>query len=285
MLPHSKALRAARLGNSARRVRSLLQSPIMKTLNLDWRIVLVRPRNPLNIGAAARAMANFGLADLVAVDPFGPTWQEARTAAVGAGPVIDAACAVPALLDAVRDTTLVLGTTTGERRQLDRGLLSLPQLGAWLRRRKASGRVALLFGSEKTGLSNEDFSMCHALVRIPTGAGCPSMNLGQSVAVCAYELARAGLVAAPPATVIMGDSEPANLQTLEHIYERAVEVLDRAGYIQPKSRAATLINLRRLLLNLELSRHDARILGGVVAQVQWKLNQGTPGGKGRSVVD
>ena len=252
----------------------------MKTLKVDWRIVLVRPRNPLNIGAAARAMANFGLVELVVVDPFGPTWQEARTAAVGGGSVIDSARAVPTLLDAIGDTTLVLGTTTGQRRHLDRGLLSLPQLAVWFRRRKAHGRAALLFGPEKTGLSNEALSMCHALVRIPTAADCPSMNLGQSVAVCVYELARAGLVAVRPAAVITGQSEPAELEALEHIYERLVEVLDQVGYFQPKSRAAMLIKLRRLLLNLKMSRHDARIVGAAVAQVQWKLGQEMEGGKG-----
>jgi len=245
----------------------------MKPLPIDWRVVLVRPRNPLNIGAAARALANFGLRDLRVVAPFEPTWQEARLAAVGAGPVVESARAVPTLLEAIGDATLVLGTTTGQRRNLDRGLLPLPELAAWLARRKVSGRVALLFGSEKTGLSNEHLSMCHALVRIPTTPDCVSMNLGQAVAVCAYELARAGVVAARPPRVTAHGSEPANLEALEHVLERAVRVLDVSGYLKPKSRAAMLIKLRRLLLDLNLSSRDARVLGGVLAQVEWKLGQ------------
>jgi len=245
----------------------------MRHSNLDWRIVLVRPRNPLNIGAAARAMANFGLRELVAVDPFAPTWREARESAVGAGPVIESARAVPTLLDAVGDATTVLGTTTGERRQLDRVPLSLPQLAPWLRRRKARGRAALLFGSEKTGLSNEDLGRCHALLRIPTSADCPSMNLGQAVAVCAYELARAGLlgVQTPPAR--SAPSDAADLEALEHVFERTAQMLDAVGYLKPKGRNATLLKLRRLLMDLELTSSDVRILGGVVAQVQWKLEQ------------
>jgi tRNA/rRNA methyltransferase len=245
----------------------------MNPCNLNWRVVLVRPRNPLNIGAAARALANFGLLDLAVVAPFEPTWREARSAAVGAGQVISAARSVPTLLDAVGDATLVVGTTTGSRRIIHRELLPLPELATWLSGRKASGQAALLLGSEKTGLSNEDMSFCHALVRIPTTAECPSMNLGQAVAVCAYELARAGLLSAQPLRPHARLSEPANLQALERLFGRVAHVLDESGYLQPRSREATLIKLRRLLLDMGLTGKEARILGGVVAQVEWKLGQ------------
>jgi len=234
-------------------------------------MVLVRPRNPLNIGAAARALANFGLLEMAVVAPFEPTWEEARSAAVGAEMVIASARAVPTLLDAIGDAVLVVGTTTGSRRNLGRELVPLPELAAWLCRRKASGRAALLFGSEKTGLANEDMSHCHALVRIPTTLDCPSMNLGQAVAVCAYELTRAGIVSVRPPRLTAHRSERAKLQTLNHIFERAAALLDVSGYLQPKSRTAMLMKLRRLLLDLNLTCHDARILGGVLSQVEWKL--------------
>jgi TrmH family RNA methyltransferase len=243
----------------------------MKPLKLDWRVVLVRPRNPLNIGAAARALANFGLREMVVVAPYEPVWREARSAAVGADQVIESARAVPSVLDAIGDTVLVVGTTTGSHRNLECDLLPLPELSAWLLRRKVSGRAALLFGSEKTGLSNEHLSLCHALVRIPTPADCPSMNLGQAVAVCAYELARAGVVATRLPRLTVHRSEAASLQSLERLFERAARVLDVSGYLKPKSRAAILIKLRRLLLDLELTNHDARVLGGVLAQIEWKL--------------
>jgi tRNA/rRNA methyltransferase len=245
----------------------------MKPLKLNWRVVLVRPRNPLNIGAAARAMANFGILEMVVVAPFEPTWREARTAAVGAESVMAQARVVSNLIEAIGDATLVIGTTTGSRRNLGRELTPLPELAARLRRRKGRGKVALLFGSEKTGLANEDLSHCHALVRIPTTRDCPSMNLGQAVAVCAYELARAGLLPAPPPSEALHRSEPADLQALHHLFERAAHVLEVSGYFQPKSRASMLMKLRRLLLDLELTSHDARILGGVLAQVEWKLGQ------------
>ncbi len=183
---------------------------------------------------------------------------------------------MPTLGNAIDDATLVVGTTTGSRRTVGRELLPLPELAAWLGRRNASGRAALLFGSEKTGLSNEDMSHCHALVRIPTTLDCPSMNLGQAVAVCVYELVRAGIVSVRPPRDTMHRSEPANLQTLDHVLARAARLLDVSGYLQPKSRAAMLIKLRRLLLKVNLTCNDARVLGGVLSQVEWKLEQTSP---------
>ena len=238
---------------------------------LSWRIVLVRPRNPLNIGAAARALANFRLPELAVVAPFAPTWNEARESAVGADSVLAAARSVASLDEILSDAVLVLGTTTGSRRNLGRELLPLPELAGWLRSRRARGRAALLFGSEKTGLSNEDMSHCHALLRIPTAPDSPSMNLGQAVAVCAYELARAGFISPPQPEGNPRRSSPANHQTLDHIFGCAAGVLEASGYLQPRSRAATLMKLRRTLLDLNLTTNDARILGGALTQVKWML--------------
>ncbi len=243
----------------------------MKSVALSWRIVLVRPRNPLNIGAAARAMANFGFRDMVVVKPYGPTWQETRSA-VGAEDVVRSARAVDHLVDAIGDATIVIGTTAGARRTLDRELIPLQELPAWLGKHASRrGRATLLFGSEKHGLTNEDLSRCHAVVRIPTSPETPSMNLGQAVAVCCYELARARAVAVKPPASRVFLSDPANAHSLEHVFERAVRVLEEIGYLKPKSRAATLIKLRRLLLDLRLTNNDVKILGGVLAQIEWKL--------------
>ncbi|HEV2177297.1 MAG TPA: TrmJ/YjtD family RNA methyltransferase [Terriglobia bacterium] len=246
----------------------------------NWRVVLVRPRNPLNIGAAARALANFGFRELVVVAPFGPTWRETRSA-VGAEELIRSARAVDTLDEAVADRTMMIGTTSGSRRNLDRELISLQELPAWLSANAGSPRrvasrskpapAALLFGSEKTGLSNEHLSYCHALVRIPTSPVCPSMNLGQAVAVCCYELARTGAVSSQSPALRQHISRPTNMQSLDHLLTRAVSVLDQTGYLQPKSRDAMIIKLRRLLVDLRLTNNDAKILGGVLAQVEWKL--------------
>lgn len=243
----------------------------MKSTGLRWRVVLVRPRNPLNIGAAARALANFGLRDLVVVAPHPPVWQEARSA-VGAEHVLKSAQAVNDLQEAIGDAALVIGTSAGSRRKLDRELIPLADLPAWLKGHvPARSRAALLFGSEKTGLSNQELSYCHALVRIPTSPRCPSMNLGQAVAVCCYELARARVVSGRSPTARVHLSEPANVHALEHLFERAARVLDHTGYLKPKARQATLVKLRRLLLDLRLTNNDVRILGGILAQIEWKL--------------
>jgi tRNA/rRNA methyltransferase len=267
----------------------------MNPIVRSWRIVLVRPRNPLNIGAAARAMANFGFRELVVVNPYQPSWQETRSA-VGAEDVIHSARAVPSLVEAIGDAALVIGTTSGSRRNLSRNLLPLGELSGWLNDRYPSGRqsdrvsgapknasrvapeprrravqAALLFGSEKTGLSNEEMSYCHTLVRIPTTFDCPSMNLGQAVAVLCYEMARQPSTPARIPGARIHKSDLATLQSLEHIFERATRVLDQAGYLQPKSRAATILKLRQFLLGIGLTNYDARILGGVLAQIEWKL--------------
>lgn len=250
----------------------------MSANNPDWRVVLVRPRNPLNIGAAARAMANFGFSDLAVVEPYPPVWRETRSA-VGAESVVGEARAAETLAEALADRTLVVGTTSGQRRTLDRELLSLRDLPAWIGRQPKSkrSRAAILFGSEKTGLSNENLSYCHVLVRIPTRSRCPSMNLGQAVAVCCYEIARAH-DDRESAGRIEGEivrarvSAPANVQSLEHIFARASRVLDAVGYFKPNSREVTRLKLRRMLIERRLSNHDAKILGGALAQIEWKLD-------------
>jgi tRNA/rRNA methyltransferase len=216
-------------------------------------------------------MANFGLRDLMAVAPHAPVWKEARSA-VGAEEVLKSARAVSEFAAAVGDASLVLGTTTGSRRNLDRDLIPLTEISSWLKSRTPRrGLAALVFGSEKTGLSNQQMSYCHGLVRIPTSSRCPSMNLGQAVAVCCYELARSGFAAVQARRARVHLSDPANVQALEHVFERTVRVLDRVGYLKPKSRSATLIKLRRLLLDLELTNNDVKILGGILAQIEWKL--------------
>jgi TrmH family RNA methyltransferase len=255
------------------------------SIKFNWRVVLVRPRNPLNIGAAARAMANFGFRDLVIVAAHPPVWQEARSA-IGAEDVIRSARLEDDLRQALADATLVVGTTAGSRRNLDRSLISLADLPAWLqklsnkstrtRQRNSVQKAALLFGSEKTGLSVENLSYCHALVRIPTEAECPSMNLGQAVAVCCYELAsmhvtsRRAVTPGPPGPRVHL-SEPASIASIDHVFERAVRALDKVGYLQEKSRNATIVKLRRSLFDRGLTNNDVKILGSVLAQIEWKL--------------
>ena len=152
-------------------------------------VVLVRPRNPLNIGAAARAMANFGFSHLSVVAPFAPTWREARSAVDSQGVLVNAVESAT-LGEAVAGATLVVGTGSLQYRKPEQPVVVLPELAPLVNQELArGGRVALVFGPEKHGLTRDDLSWCHLLVEIPTDPGQPSMNLGQAVAVCLYELA------------------------------------------------------------------------------------------------
>src|ERR1700686_278162 len=150
---------------------------------------MVSTRNPLNIGAAARAMANFGFSRLRVVNPYDLAFREARSA-VGAAPLLKDAEKLPAVADAVADCRLVVGTTSVGHRELQHSIRRLEYGARLIRRALERGPVALLFGSEKFGLSNQDLSHCNWLMRIPTIGQDLSMNLGQAVALCLYELAR-----------------------------------------------------------------------------------------------
>ncbi|MGA8041670.1 MAG: RNA methyltransferase, partial [Terracidiphilus sp.] len=161
-------------------------------------VVLVRPRNPLNIGAVARAMANFGFTRLTVVAPYEPHWREAQSA-IGAEELLQRAIVSATLAEAVGQCTLVLGTGTLTQRKPDQPVVPLPTLAPHVDNAlTANDQIALVLGPEKHGLTRDDLSLCHLLVEIPTDARQPSMNLGQAAAVCLYELAlRCGAESAP----------------------------------------------------------------------------------------
>jgi TrmH family RNA methyltransferase len=233
----------------------------------DLRVVLVAPRNPLNIGAAARAMANFGCARLRVVNPYEVAFREARSA-MGAAPLLASAEEFTTVAGAVADCALVVGTTSVGHRELQHPLRRL-ESGARLMR-KAAGPIALLFGSEKFGLSNEDMSHCHWLMRIPTVDLNRSMNLGQAVAVCLYELARD-----PRAAAVRPEKPKAALAAdTEQITALLVEALERSGYIKPLTSASTKAKVRRLLRRLNLTARDAPVVLGMLRQILWKLGGG-----------
>lgn len=221
-------------------------------------MVLVAPRNPLNIGAAARAMSNFGFSHLRLVNPYHVAFQEARSA-VHAHKILRAAEEFPSLADAIADCGLVVGTTSLGHRELQHTLRPVEYAGRLIRKRLASGPVALLFGSEKFGLSNDDLTYCHWLLRIGTEG---SMNLGQAVAVCLYELIRNPT---PPKPDLR---KPAGARDLDRLTVLLNEVLEKSGYLHSESADA---KVRRLVRRLNLAGHDAEIWLGMVRQIHWKL--------------
>jgi TrmH family RNA methyltransferase len=233
------------------------------------RVVLVDTRNSLNIGAAARAMSNFGFLHLRVVNPYEPSFREARSA-VGGAPVLKNAEKFDSVVEAVADCTLVIGTTAATRRELQQPIKRL-ELGArTINKRLRSSNVALLFGSEKRGLSNQDLSHCHWLMQIPTREEHRSVNLGQAVAICLYELARdPNKISAPKPKF-----DPATAGDAERIGSLLVEVLQKSGYLKPPTTLSTAEKMRRTIRHLGLSTGDARLGLGMLRQILWKIESG-----------
>ncbi|MCU1285278.1 MAG: methyltransferase TrmH, group 1 [Acidobacteriales bacterium] len=228
-------------------------------------VVLVSPRNPLNIGAAARAMSNFGFLRMRVVNPYEANFLEAKSA-VGAASVLTTADVFENVADAVADCTLVVGTTAAVNRELEPSHNSLEDAAEPIRQHLQSGRVALLFGSEKTGLSNEALSHCHWSLSIPTRDEHSSMNLGQAVAVCLYELVR-GSRPVPKEPDVM----PAIAGDLERITQLLLETLESSGYMSGHSQEFVQEKMRREMLRLNLSKRDAELWQGVLRQILWKF--------------
>jgi tRNA/rRNA methyltransferase len=231
------------------------------------RVVLVATRNPLNLGAAARAMSNFGFLRLRVVNPYQVAFREARSA-TDAAPLLAQAEEYKSVAEAVADCSLVAGTTAGRSRELHHPLRRLEEGARLIRRRLRSGRVALLFGSEKRGLSNQDLSHCHWLLRIPTREAHASMNLGQAVAVCLYELARETRTLVGPERIRAATSGEA-----ERLTGLLLETLAASGYLKPRSGAATREKVRRLVRRLQLPASDAEVWLGMLRQITWKLRK------------
>jgi tRNA/rRNA methyltransferase len=228
-------------------------------------VVLVAARNPLNIGAAARAMSNFGFVNLRVVNPYELAFHEARSA-VGASTLLKNAREYKSVAEAVADCSLVVGTTAASKRHLEHELRPLHE-GALLIRKNQSCRVALLFGSEKRGLSNEDLSYCHWLMRIPTVRERPSMNLGQAVAVCLHELVREANGS------LQAEKHPAaTAAELDRLTAMLLDALRASGYVKPTIAGPTEEKIRRLVRRLSLSAEDARVSLGMLRQILWKIH-------------
>ena len=228
-------------------------------------VVLVSTRNPLNIGAAARALANFGFSDLRLVDPYDVAFREA-VSAVGGAHVLQAARVFATVSEAVADCSLVIGTTAGQHR-VPQQPVELVQAGA-RRLREHAGTAALLFGSEKFGLSNDDMSFCHMLMRIPTVPKTPSMNLGQAVAVALYEVVREEVRTRTAHFEGVTGADAEQLTKMLH------EVLVKSGYTNRITALSTELKVRRWIRRLRMNRRDTPLLLGILRQILWKIRAG-----------
>jgi tRNA/rRNA methyltransferase len=220
-------------------------------------------------------MANFGFRRLTVVAPFAPHWREARSA-VGAPELLQDATETATLAEAISRSTLVVGTGTLTYRRPEQSVVSLPDLGPLVSLEIArGGRVAMIFGPEKHGLTREDLSYCHLLVEIPTDPRQPSMNLGQAVAVCLYELAsRAQLAEASASGAGSNERNPSaasdRLDLLAGVVE---EVMLAAAYSPSSMRDANRHDLRLLLRRLSLRERDLRRILGLFRRILWRLKR------------
>lgn len=212
-------------------------------------------------------MSNLGFAHLRVVLPYELAFREARSAA-GAAELLRAAEEYENVADAVADCSLVIGTTAIGKRQLQQQVRTLPAGAKVIRNRLGSDRVAILFGSEKTGLSNQELSHCHWLLHIPTSSEHLSMNLAQAVAITLYELSREA-----PSRSTENGSKLASAAELERLTQTLVEAASESGFFTEPAAASRELKLRRLIRRLRLQENDAEVLLAMVRQMLWKMKR------------
>lgn len=246
------------------------------------RIVLVQPMGPLNVGSVARVMKNMGLRHLVLVEPrCDRLGEQARTMAVHAADILEAAQEVATLPEALEGCTRAIATTARERDQaieLENPRTALP----WL---LETGPSALIFGSEDQGLSNDQLKYAQRFVRIPSSDAYSSLNLAQAVAVCCYELYQSaigqGIEAGEYRSTASGLYPPgigepiepsAPLQVLEQYYQHLEAVLLKIGYLYPHTAASRMAKFRLLFNRAQPSTTEVAMLQGILSQVEWAIN-------------
>lgn len=233
-------------------------------------IVLVEPREAGNIGAAARALANAGLGRLILVRPAAYLVPEAFKMALAARPILERAQAFDELGTALANFGFVVGTTrrggSGRRARITPRVLA-----AEISLQTARNEIAVLFGREESGLTNDELKFCHRLVTIPTSEGFPSLNLAQAVMVIGYELLvrSSGEESGPAASVL----RRAPTEALEGLFTHMERVLLEIGYLHPDNPQRMMRVFRRILGRAGLGVREVRTLRGIFRQVEWSAGR------------
>lgn len=234
----------------------------------NLRIVLVRPRYSGNIGAVARAMRNMGIHDLALVEPAPIRRDQADMMAVHARDVLDAMRVYPSLREAVGDCGLVVGTTCRSGLYRD-DTVSPRAFASHIADLAVVNRVALVFGSEESGLVNEDLRICQRLMTIPTDAAYSSLNLAQAVLLCCYEvfLAVQAATAQPSRPLAVAEQQ-------ELMYGKLKQALLKVGFLHKENPEHIMFAFRRILGRAGLEERDVRILLGMARQIEWYASGG-----------
>jgi len=239
---------------------------------MNVRIVLVGTTHPGNIGATARAMKNMGVSDLALVRPRFFPHEDATARASGAEDLLEKASVFDTLDAALAECTYVAGTSARSR-TIGWPSMTPRQCAVRLTAESAQGKPAVVFGSEKSGLTNDDLERCHTLLTIPTEPGFSSLNLAMAVQVATYELRMAALEAPPPTT---GHDEHMRLATgeeLEHFYAHLERVLTTSGYLDPDNPRLLMRRLRRLFSRAMPDHNEINILRGILASFEASRGQ------------
>jgi len=240
------------------------------------RIVLVEPSHPGNIGAVARAMKNMALSHLVLVRPKAFPHTEATARASGADDVLANARVVGTVAEAVADVGFVAATTSRPR---DHNFRALDLHEAAVRIFEMSERspAALLFGAERTGLTNEELALAHLLIRIPANPDYPSLNLAMAVQLATYELFRAAGSPADPRPLSQSPVPLAPGADLERFYAHLQQVMDEVEF-KDRTTGGThlMMRIRRLFQRCEMDQNEVNILRGLLTSVQQKRRRAGP---------
>ena len=233
-------------------------------------VVLVEPREEGNIGAAARAMANMGLCELVLVRPEAEIGRLARAFAVGAGHILDTARHADSLAEALEPFQRVVGTTSARARELPTPPLTPRQLPEALQNEASDTATALVFGPEVSGLDNDQLARCGLVVRIPCAPVQPTLNLAQAVLVVSYELFMARL-----ATVEVSGERPPPTRSgeLEGLFDQLVPVLAEVGFQRDDTFDGVVRDLRRLAARAGVTEREVTILRGICRRAQRALER------------
>jgi TrmH family RNA methyltransferase len=232
------------------------------------RIVLVATTHPGNIGAAARAMLTMGLTRLVLVSPRLFPDEQATSRAAGADAVLESATVVATLEEAVRDCAWVVASSARPRHLGDEPLQPT-DAATQLIEAGQTGEVALVFGAERTGLTNEELDLCHAHTRVPANPGYSSLNLAAAVQLYAWELRKAA-VAVPRVSPKDGHPwyQPPSHEQVENLYAHLERVLLSTGFLDPENPRLLMRRLRQLINRARPDLNEVNILRGILTSVE-----------------